>query len=444
MSSQIDTPSTAAAEQTGQADQTEHTDQTEQIEQTEQAEQERWPDVYAVPKTPLRALVAERVVRRMVRDVPVRITLPGGRVFGGGGPDAPTLAVHRPEAFFRRVGARGLIGFGESYQAADWDCADLPGLIAAFGVRADSLVPPVFQRLRGLYTAHRPHADRNTADGARRNISRHYDLSDDLFALFLDATMTYSSALFDQDGLTASATEQLLAPAQRRKIDRLLDLAAVGPGTRLLEIGSGWGELAVRAAARGAQVRTITLSENQHAYTRRRAAEARLGDRVEAELRDYRDVEGEYDAIISVEMIEAVGREYWPDYFAALARLLAPGGRIGLQAITMPHHRMVATAGTHTWMTEYIFPGGLIPSVTAIEQNAAAAGLRIADDLAFGAHYAQTLRLWRERFGGNARRLGELGFDETFRRTWNLYLAYCEAGFACGYLDVHQFLITRT
>jgi cyclopropane-fatty-acyl-phospholipid synthase len=419
MSSQIDTPPTDTAAQ---------------------AEKERWPDVYTVPKAPVRALIAERIVRRMVRDLPVHVTLPGGRAYGAA--DAPTLAVHRPEEFFRRVGARGLIGFGESYQAADWDSDDLPGLICAFGERADSLVPPLFQRLRGLYAAHRPRADRNTASGARRNISRHYDLSDDLFALFLDSTMTYSSALFEQDGPGAPvAGSGLLTAAQRRKIDRLLDVAGVGPGTRLLEIGSGWGELAMRAAARGARVRTITLSENQHSYTRTRAAEAGFGDRVEVELRDYRDVEGEYDAIVSVEMIEAVGREYWPAYFSALAGLLAPGGRIGLQSITMPHHRMLTTATTHTWITEYIFPGGLIPSVTAIEEHAAAAGLRVEDDLAFGAHYAETLRLWRERFCGHARRLRELGFDETFRRTWNLYLAYCEAGFSCGYLDVHQFLI---
>ena len=410
----------------------------------QQAAKERWPHVHAVPRAPLRALVAERVVRQMVRDLTVRVIQPDGRAFGAGGLRSPTLALYRPAAFYRRVGARGLIGFGESYQAGDWDSDDLSALIAEFGARAGALAPPVLQRLHRWRSTHRPRADRNTAVGARRNISRHYDLSDDLFEVFLDPTMTYSSALFAVDERGAPvAGAGLLTMAQHRKIDRLLDLTGVGPGTRVLEIGSGWGELAVRAAARGALVRTITLSANQQAFTRRRAAEAGLSDRVQAELRDYREVEGEYEVILSVEMIEAVGREYWPAYFAALRRLLSPGGRIGLQAITMPHQRMEATATTHTWITEYIFPGGLIPSVNAIEENLAAVGLRVMDDLAFGAHYAQTLRLWRERFNSHTHRLCELGFDETFQRTWNLYLAYSEAGFASGYLDVHQFLITR-
>ena len=408
------------------------------------AQTQRWPNVYTVPDTPIRARIAERLVHRMVREVDVRLTQPDGRTYGAGGPYAPTLALHRPEAFYRRVAARGLIGFGEAYQAGEWDSDDLPGLIAAFGARADRLVPAPLRRLRSLYAAHRPRVDRNSRDGARRNIARHYDLSDDLFELFLDATMTYSSALFALDAQGRPlAGPGLLTMAQRRKIDRLLDLAGVGAGTRLLEIGSGWGELAVRAAARGAEVRTITLSENQRDRTRRRAAEAGLADLVSVELRDYRDVEGEYDVILSVEMIEAVGREFWPVYFSTLSRLLAPGGRIGLQAITMQHDRMEATANTHTWITEYIFPGGLIPSVTAIREHLSAVGLRVMDDMAFGPHYARTLALWRDRFNHHTDRLHELGFDETFRRTWNLYLAYSEAGFASGYLDVHQFLITR-
>jgi cyclopropane-fatty-acyl-phospholipid synthase len=428
MSTQADTlPTTAAA----------------QSAQTEKAEKERWPDVYTTPRASVRALIGERIVRYAVRGLPVRLTLPDGRVYGAGGDGAPTLAVRRPADFHRRIGARGLIGFGESYQAGDWDVDDLPGLLTAFATRTEALVPPALQRLRHLHVAHRPRADRNSRTGARRNIARHYDLSDDLFALFLDPTMTYSSALFAPDaGGRPVAGAELLTLAQRRKIDRLLDLTGVGPGTRLLEIGTGWGELAVRAAARGALVRTVTLSENQRAHTERRAHEAGLAHAIAVELRDYRELDGEYDVVLSVEMIEAVGRENWPVYFATLARLLAPGGRIGLQAITMPHHRMIATATTHTWITKYIFPGGLIPSVTAIEENLAPVGLRVLDDLAFGAHYADTLRLWRERFVQHAERLGRLGFDETFRRTWELYLAYSEAGFRSGYLDVHQFLIT--
>ena len=406
-----------------------------------QAERERWPRVFAVPRARLRGWSADQLMRHAVRRLPVRLVLPDGQVLGSGGPESPSMLVHRPRDFQQRVGARGLLGFGESYQAGDWDSEDLPGLLTAFATRLDRLVPAPLQRLRALHVQRRPRADRNSPDGARRNIARHYDLSDDLFTLFLDPTLTYSSALFAEDRGRPVASEELLPRAQHRKIDRLLDMAEVGPGTRLLEIGSGWGELALRAAARGAVVRTVTLSENQRSHVEDRAALAGLERAVTVDLCDYRDVRGEYDVILSVEMIEAVGLEQWPVYFAALARLLAPGGRIGLQAITMPHSRMLATADTHTWITEYVFPGGLIPSVTAIERSAAGAGLHIWDRRAFGPHYAQTLRLWRERFLAQAGELGRLGFDETFRRTWELYLAYSEAGFASGYLDVYQFLI---
>ena len=256
--------------------------------------------------------------------------------------------------------------------------------------------------------------------------------------------MTYSSALFAQDaGGAPAAAPGLLAAAQRRKIDRLLDLARVGPSSRVLEIGTGWGELAIRAAARGALVRTVTLSEQQRALAAERIGAAGLAGRAVVELCDYRRVRGEYDAIVSVEMIEAVGERYWPEYFAALNRLLAPGGRIGLQSITMPHRRMLATRHTHTWVLKYIFPGGLIPSVTAIQDNAARAGLRVAGRHDFGAHYAETLRIWRERFGAAAAGLERLGFDEVFRRMWQLYLSYAEAGFRSGYLDVSQFLLVK-
>jgi cyclopropane-fatty-acyl-phospholipid synthase len=371
------------------------------------------------------------------------------------------MTVHRPEAFYRRVGAGGLIGFGESYQAGEWDSEDLARLLAVFATHVETLVPAGLQKLRRLHGVRRPRTENETARDAQDNISRHYDLSNEMFALFLDPTMTYSSALFERDPreqpeqLTTAPRHDLALPdmrdgapgveqlreAQQRKIDRLLDLTGVGPGTRVLEIGSGWGELATRAATRGAQVRTITLSERQLEYTAQRARREGLSDRVQVELRDYRDTEGKYDAVLSVEMIEAVGTEHWPLYFGALARLLNPGGRIGLQAITMPHDRMRATARTQTWITKYIFPGGMIPSMTAIRDNAARFGLHVVDDLAFGLHYARTLGLWGERLMANAGRLGTLGFDETFRRTWRLYLAYSEAGFASGYLDVHQLVL---
>ncbi|MCG6500437.1 cyclopropane-fatty-acyl-phospholipid synthase family protein, partial [Kitasatospora sp. A2-31] len=279
----------------------------------------------------------------------------------------------------------------------------------------------------------------------RRNIHRHYDLSNELFALFLDPTMTYSSAIFPTaPGGAPEASWDALPAAQHRKIDRLLDLARVGPGTRLLEIGTGWGELAMRAATRGARVVSLTLSEEQLDLARRRIARAGLDDRAEVRLCDYRAAEGVYDAVVSVEMIEAVGRPFWPDYFATLDRVLAPGGRVALQSISMPHDRMLAGSRTQTWILKYIFPGGRIPSVRAIRETAARhTRLRVTRTDAFGPHYAETLRLWRERFAEQSAQLGGLGFDEVFRRTWEFYLAYCEAGFRTGYLDVHQLLLTR-
>ena len=212
----------------------------------------------------------------------------------------------------------------------------------------------------------------------------------------------------------------------------------------MLEVGTGWGELAIRAARRGARVRTITISREQQALAARRVAEAGLAGQVSVELRDYRDVDGEFDAICSVEMLEAVGERYWDAYFAALDAHLAPGGRIGLQTITMPHDRMLATRRTYTWIHKYIFPGGLLPSVTAIENSLTeATRLRITAREDFGAHYGQTLRIWRERFRARADEVTRLGFDEVFNRMWNFYLSYSEAGFLAGYIGVSQLTLAR-
>ncbi|MET9677469.1 cyclopropane-fatty-acyl-phospholipid synthase family protein [Streptomyces sp. NPDC006482] len=444
----------------------------------------RWPDVARLPRvSALRTAVARRIVERAFHGLPIRVrhggdpalTIPAQSAPGESSapskatapsapcassapsepsapstpsePSAPsqpsspppTLTFHDSAAFHRRIAARGLIGFGESYMAGEWDSDDLAGLLTVLAAHVDELVPAPLRRLRGAWVHRRPSRDRNTLDGARENVQRHYDLSNDLFGLFLDPSLSYSSGVF----ATLPATPELLTAAQHRKIDRLLDLAEVGPGTHLLEIGTGWGELAIRAAARGARVLTVTLSAEQRALALRRIAEAGVADRVTVELRDYREVDGRYDAVVSVEMIEAVGAEYWPAYFGALRRLLAPGGRVALQAITMPHDRMLATARTHTWISAYVFPGGLIPSPTAIVRESAAAGLRITRDTGFGAHYAETLRLWRERFLCEAEAVEALGFDRVFRRMWELYLAYSEAGFRARALDVRQLLLVR-
>jgi cyclopropane-fatty-acyl-phospholipid synthase len=405
----------------------------------------RWPDIATVPSSAARTAIARVLFTRAAARLPIRVRLPGGQSLGTGSAGAPVLMLRDPDAFFARLGASGLIGFGESYQAGEWDCADLTGLLTVFAGHVSELVPAALQRARKLAVRSHPAADDQNRRGARRNIGHHYDLSNEFFALFLDETMTYSSALFETEtsGLPV-ATASLLAHAQRRKIDRVLDQAGAGPDCRLLEIGSGWGELAIRAAGRGASVRTITVSQRQHELTTRRVAQAGLAGRVSVELRDYRDVDGEFDAICSVEMIEAVGERYWDTYFATLDRLLAPGGRAALQAIVMPHDRMLATRGTYTWIQKYIFPGGLIPSVTAIEHSLSRnTRLRVTERHDFGAHYAETLRIWRDGFLAQRDEVERLGFDEVFARMWLFYLCYAEAGFRSGYLDVTQLTLER-
>ncbi len=410
---------------------------------------DRWPDVAAAAGPPARAAIARALFSNAVTRLPIRVTTPDGKMHGAGGPGAPVMVLHRPREFFRRFGATGLIGFGEAYMAGDWDCADLTGLLTVFAAHAAELIPSWLQTLRGLAVRRQPPADDQTVSGAQRNIQRHYDLSNDLFALFLDETMTYSSALFSTgpDGepfIAGAASADVLADAQRRKIDRLLDRAGVGPGTRVLEIGTGWGELALRAGRRGADVLSITISREQAELARRRIAEAGLADRVRVDLRDYRDVEGQFDAICSVEMLEAVGERYWDGYFSALDQHLAPGGRVGLQTITMGHERMLATRRTYTWIHKYIFPGGLLPSVTAIGDSLARSSrLHITEREDFGAHYAETLRIWREQFAARSEQVSQLGFDEVFKRMWNFYLSYSEAGFRSGYIGVSQLTLAR-
>ncbi|TDU87256.1 cyclopropane-fatty-acyl-phospholipid synthase [Kribbella voronezhensis] len=399
-------------------------------------ETDRWPGVARTPNSPVRAAVARQILRRAVRDLPIVVLLPDRTRLGSGGIGAPVMEIVS-EAFFHRIGADLKIGFGEAYMAGDWRAGrgtDLADLLTVFASRLTDLVPPVLQRFRKLIEPRL--AEQNDRTGARLNIARHYDLSNDLFAAFLDPTMSYSSAWF-------SAAEDDLETAQVRKIDGILDLAGVRAGSRVLEIGTGWGQLAIQAARRGATVTSITLSAEQRDLARKRIAEAGVDATVE--LRDYREAEGRYDAVVSVEMIEAVGERYWPAYFATIDRLLAPGGRFGLQSITMPHDRLLATRHAQGWIHKYIFPGGLIPSLTAIEQIASTAGgLVIETRRDLGADYARTLQLWRERFVAQAPAVANLGFDAVFRRMWEFYLAYSEAGFRAGYLGVSQLTLVRS
>jgi len=403
----------------------------------------RWPAVAKVPSgfvASASAVIADRLLQGAAARLPMRLVYPDGAVIGAADPTSPTLVVHRPEALARRIGRHGLVGFGESYMAGEWSSDDLPGVLTVLAGSVADLVPRSLQWLRPIAPAFRVRWRAPSRDQARHDIAEHYDLSNDLFAAFLDETMTYSCALFQR--LPAGPPD--LAAAQRRKIDRLLDLAGVRRGSRVLEIGTGWGELCIRAARRGAHIRSVTLSVEQQRLARLRVAAAGLSALAEIDVCDYRDVEGCYDAVVSVEMIEAVGYRSWPRYFAALERLVRPGGRVAIQAITMPHARLLASRNTHTWIQKYIFPGGLLPSTQAItgitERHT---GLRTIDMISLRPHYAETLRLWRERFMQRRDELAQLGFDEVFERMWQLYLAYSEAGFRSGYLDVYQWTFTR-
>lgn len=421
---------------------------------------EAWPGLFRVPTGP-RADVGRRLARRIFHGAVGRLGVtvvegdgPGAQVLGRGGPRA---VLHRPDEFYRRLAQDGLIGFGEAYLTGAWSADDLGGFLTVLAAEMPTLVPAPLQRLRAAYVRRPPRGDRNTTGNTRDNIAHHYDLSNELFGTFLDPTLTYSSALFDTDevpgrdehgehlvatppGAEAGDLEQ----AQLRKIDRLLDGAGVREGSRVLEIGTGWGTLAIRAAQRGATVHSVTLSSEQLALAQERVDAAGVADRVTLELCDYRRVTGRYDAVVSVEMIEAVGHEYWSTYFRTIDARLAPGGRAAIQAITMPHDRMLATKHTYTWINKYIFPGGFLPSVRVLDEvTAADTSLRLVERLGLGAHYAETLARWDRAFLAAHDGVRALGFDEVFERMWHFYLEYSRAGFASGYLDVQQLVFTR-
>ena len=337
------------------------------------------------------------------------------------------MRIHDAEAL-RRILLGGEVGGGEAYMDGLWSSPDLVGLIslAVANRRALGLskgwwrVPTKVART----VTHR--RNRNTKAGSRRNITAHYDLGNDFYRLWLDETLTYSSALFE-------SADQSLSDAQRAKYRAVAARAGVEPGMHVLEIGTGWGGMASYLAGElGARVTSVTISQAQYDLARERAAEAGLADRVTVELRDYRELHGEYDAVVSIEMLEAVGAEYYGEYFAAVSRALKPGARAAIQVITFPHDAYEAQLRGANWIQRYIFPGGVLPSLAAIESSLEGTDLLLTDVRDIRDSYARTLRTWRERFFEREDEVRALGFDDRFIRTWDYYLSISEAGFRTG------------
>jgi cyclopropane-fatty-acyl-phospholipid synthase len=333
----------------------------------------------------------------------------------------------------RRYLAAGGVGFAEGYIDGDWDTPDLATLLELLNLNEDAWGAGYFGGVWQRWLRRLQHLLRaNTRGGSRRNIHAHYDLGNEFFAAWLDPSMTYSSALF------AGGAADLEA-AQGAKFRQLARLIALGPGQRLLEIGGGWGGFAVTAAKEfGARVTSITVSRAQAEYARAKVFREGLAEQVEILVQDYRDVKGRFDRIASIEMFEAVGERFWPVFFRGLRDRLSPDGRAGLQLITIADRYFEAYRRNADFIQRYIFPGGMLPSPTALERQTEQAGLARDADLAFGASYARTLGLWNQRFQAAWPRIAELGFDERFRRIWTYYLAYCEAGFRTGSIDVIQ------
>ncbi|MEQ1806695.1 MAG: cyclopropane-fatty-acyl-phospholipid synthase family protein [Burkholderiaceae bacterium] len=399
---------------------------------------------------PRRAHAAPAAARAVLGMLPrlehgvVELQLPDGarNAFGAGALGA-SLRIHDWRAF-RRILSSGDIGFAEGYIAGEWDTPDLAALLNLFIANRDALEGTVYGSWWGSLLYRIKHLlNHNSRSGSAKNIHAHYDLGNAFYALWLDPSMNYSSAWFEGD-----ATRPLAA-AQHAKVRRALEQAGVGSGSRVLEIGCGWGGLAESAARDfGAHVTGVTLSREQLDWANRRVAATGVAANCDLRLQDYRDLGAEFearpfDAIVSIEMFEAVGREYWDSYFETLRRCLKPGGHACIQSITIRDDLFDRYVRSTDFIQQYIFPGGLLPSVSQFEAQARRFGFHIERRLAFGLDYAETLRRWRFAFLDNAPRARELGFDERFMRIWQFYLCYCEAAFTQRNTDVVQFTLRR-
>jgi cyclopropane-fatty-acyl-phospholipid synthase len=347
-----------------------------------------------------------------------------------------TVTIHHP-SFWRAIALGGTVGGAEAYRASAWECDDLTALFRIF--TRDSAVTDRLETGSALWKGLAYRLEyllrANTREGSRKNIHDHYDLGNDFFALWLDDSMTYSAGYY----ASADAT---LAEAQEAKLERICQKLRLAPGDRLIEVGGGWGSLAIHAAKRyGARVTTTTISAEQHAVLTRRVAEAGLTDRVTVLQRDYRDLRGEFDKLVSIEMIEAVGYQFYATYFATCASLLTPEGVALIQAITIQDQRYELARRRPEFIRRYVFPGSCIPSITALCGAATrSSDLRLVDMDDMTSHYARTLADWRAAFNAQLGAMRAMGYPDDFIRFWDFYLAYCEAGFREHYIGSVQLL----
>jgi len=370
----------------------------------------------------------------------IDLVTPEGEWLSCGGESGPqaTLTLRSWEAA-EGILRKADIGLAEAYMAGDCDI-DRPADLLTIALLNQQHIERAFYGnwMAVLWYRLRHWSRANTRSGSRRNIVAHYDLGNDFYTLWLDPTMSYSSAWF------AGNLAQPLEQAQQAKYERILDRLGARPGEHILEIGCGWGGFAEAAARRGCRVRGITLSPAQLEYARQRVADAGLADRVELSYTDYRDIDGQYDHVVSIEMYEAVGERFWPAYFRAIRDVLKPGGRAVIQGITI-HDEVFGRYRRGTdFIQQYVFPGGMLASESAFAKQSERAGLRLHASEAFGRDYAETLRRWLKAFTDAEPRVRALGFDDRFIRMWRFYLCYCAAGFDSGRTDVLHFELSRS
>jgi cyclopropane-fatty-acyl-phospholipid synthase len=348
-----------------------------------------------------------------------------------------TLHVHDWRAC-RRIVQSGDIGFAEAYRAGWVDSPDMVTLLRLAVRNLASVSETVTgSRLARLWYHLRHRLRGNTRAGSRRNIHAHYDLGNDFYGLWLDPTWTYSSGLFEGDD------NRSLAAAQHAKYQRIIDTLALRPGDRVLEIGCGWGGFALHAARQGIAVHGVTISRAQYTLAKARIDAAGLGHLAQVSLTDYRDVRGQFHAIVSIEMFEAVGESYWPTFFDTLKYRLLPGGRALIQSITIDDNAFAAYRLSSDFIREFIFPGGMLPSAQRFVSVARDCGLSVTETLSFGLDYARTLQHWNAAFEAQLDAVRDQGFDDAFIRTWHLYLQYCEAAFAEQRIGVKHFVVTQ-